>query len=118
MAAAALCALEYTMPLLPRVHALTKHTADALLEAGYKISLPVQTNMINLDLEAAGIPPAAFVEYGKRAGVTVFPTGRLAFHHQNSPAAASRLVEALTLLIEDRRAGKQLENHKVTGGYM
>ncbi|EEA20879.1 L-allo-threonine aldolase, putative [Talaromyces marneffei ATCC 18224] len=118
MAAAALCALEYTMPLLPKVHALTKRTADSLREAGYKITLPVQTNMIVLDLEEVGIPPAAFVEYGKRAGVTVFPTGRLVFHHQISAAAASRLVDALTSLMQDKKAGRQLENHKVTGGYM
>lgn len=118
MAAAALSSLEYTMPLLPRVHALTRQTADSLREVGYKILLPVQTNMIVLDLEDAGIPPAAFVEYGKRAGVTLFPTGRLVFHHQISPEAASRLVTALTCLMEDRKAGKELENHKVTGGYM
>jgi threonine aldolase len=118
MAAAALSALEYTMPLLPLVHALTRRTADSLREAGYKISLPVQTNMIVLDLEDADIPPAAFVEYGERAGVTLFPTGRLVFHHQISAEAASRLVAALTLLMEDKRAGKELVNHKVTGGYM
>ncbi|OKL63601.1 hypothetical protein UA08_00052 [Talaromyces atroroseus] len=118
MAAAALSALEYTMPLLPLVHALTRRTADSLREIGYKISLPVQTNMIVLDLEDAGIPPAAFVEYGKRAGVTVFPTGRLVFHHQISAEAASRLVAGLTSLMDDKRAGKELENHKVTGGYM
>lgn len=118
MAAAALAALEYTIPLLPRVHALARRTADSLRTVGYKFLLPVQTNMIVLDLEDAGIPAAAFVEYGKRAGVTLFPTGRIVFHHQISPEAASRLVKAMTCLIEDARAGKELENHKVTGGYM
>lgn len=118
MAAAALSSLEYTMPLLPKVHALTRQTADALRQVGYKTLLPVQTNMIVLDMEDAGIPPAAFVGYAKRAGVEVFPTGRLVFHHQTSEEAASRLIAALTLLIEDKRAGKELEDHKVTGGYM
>ncbi|KAH8693830.1 putative L-allo-threonine aldolase [Talaromyces proteolyticus] len=118
MAAAALSALEYTMPLLPQVHSLTRSTANSLRDAGYTISLPVQTNMIVLDLENDGIPPAAFVEYGKRAGVTLFPTGRLVFHHQISPEAAARLVSALTRLMEDKNAGKALENHKVTGGYV
>jgi threonine aldolase len=118
MAAAALAGLEYTMPLLPRVHALTQQTATSLREAGYTIALPVQTNMIVLDLEKDDIPPAAFVEYGKRAGLAFFPTGRLAFHHQTSPEAAAKVVTALTTLMEDKKAGKALENHKVTGGYM
>ena len=118
MASAALAALEHTIPRLPQVHALTRQTASSIRELGYTIALPVQTNMIVLDLEKDGIPAAAFVEYGKRHGLTLFPTGRLVFHHQNSPAAATKLVSALRALMEDKKAGKPLENHRVTGGYV
>lgn len=117
MAAAALAALDYTIPRLPSVHALAKQTAVALREMGYTIALPVQTNMIVLDLKADGIPAAAFVEYGKRAGVTLFPSGRLVFHHQNSPQAVEKLISALRALMEDKKAGKALPDYRVTGGY-
>ena len=117
MAAAALAALEHTMPLLPSVHSLTRQTADQIRDLGYTISLPVQTNMIVLDLYADDIPPAAFVEYGKLHGVTVFPTGRLVFHHQNSPESAAKLVTALGDLMADKRAGKPLTDGKVHGTF-
>lgn len=65
MAAAGLAAME-TVKQLPGVHALARKVADSLAEIGYKISLPVQTNMIVLDLEATGIPQAAFLSYGKK----------------------------------------------------
>lgn len=106
MAAAAKAAIEYTLPLLPRVHALTKKTADSLREIGYTISLPVQTNMIVLDLEVDDIPAAAFVNYGKKHGLIFFPSGRLVFHHQISEDAAGRAVEALRELYMDKKAGK------------
>lgn len=117
MAAAAQAAMEHTVPKLPSVHALTKRTASALGEIGYTITLPVQTNMIVLDLEAAGIPPAAFISYGKKHGLTFFPSGRLVFHHQISEEAASRLISALRELMMDKKAGKELESYKVSGGY-
>ncbi|EDN08004.1 conserved hypothetical protein [Histoplasma mississippiense (nom. inval.)] len=61
MAAAAQVALTTSIPQLPRVHALTKSTASKLSAFGYKFQLPVQTNMIIVDLEASNnIPPAAF----------------------------------------------------------
>lgn len=118
MAAAAMAAMEDTVPLLPRVHALTKKTAISLQELGYTISLPVQTNMIVLDLEADQIPPAAFIGYANKYGLTTFPSGRLVFHHQISEDAASRLVTALGELMADKKAGKELANHKVSGGYV
>lgn len=117
MAAAALAALEHTMPLLPNVHSLTRQTADQIRDIGYTISLPVQTNMIVLDLEADGIPPAAFVDYGKRHGVTVFPTGRLVFHHQSSTESAAKLIAALRELMADKKAGKPLADEKVHGAF-
>ncbi|GAD93399.1 L-allo-threonine aldolase, putative [Paecilomyces variotii No. 5] len=118
MAAAAHAAVEHTIPLLPGVHALAKKTAASIADLGYTITLPVQTNMIVLDLAANGIPAAAFLNYGKKHGVTVFPSGRLVFHHQITEDAASRLVDALRELMEDKKAGKTLESYKVSGGYV
>ncbi|KAM5472924.1 putative low-specificity L-threonine aldolase [Microsporum audouinii] len=109
MAAGALAALNNSIPQLPRVHTLTKTAATQLEAVGYKFSLPVQTNMIVLDLKTAGIPDAALVKYCKDAGIVVFPGGRLVFHYQTSQDAANRLVKALTMLMQDTKAGKLVE---------
>lgn len=117
MAAAASAALDYTLPRLSVVHAMTASAAQELEIMGYKFALPVQTNMIVLDLEVVGIPGAAFVGYCKDHEVTVFPNGRLVFHHQTSPDGVSRLLKALGHLISDKEAGAHLMDHKVFGGY-
>lgn len=108
MAGAALSALNNSIPQLNRVHNLTKSTAIELEKLGYKFSLPVQTNMIVLDLEAVNIPASAFVWYCENEGLIVFGSGRLVFHYQTSDSAAARIVRALTQLMADRDAGKEL----------
>ncbi|KAF5012049.1 hypothetical protein FDECE_1870 [Fusarium decemcellulare] len=117
MAAAALAALEYSLPRFPSVHALAKSTADKLEAVGYKFALPVQTNMILLDLKAADIPPSAFVEYCEKEGIAAFPMARLVFHHQTSEAAVDKLVKALSRLMEDKKKGVALEDKEAHGGY-
>lgn len=117
MAAAALSALEYTIPRFPAIHKLAQSTAKELTALGYKFTLPVQTNMIVLDLEAVGIPASAFVEYCTREKMAVFPMARLVFHHQTSEAAVKSLVAALAKLMEDKKKGVALEDKKVSGGY-
>lgn len=117
MAAAALAALEHALPRFPQVHAVTKAAADQLETMGYKFALPVQTNMVVLDLDAVGIPPAAFVEYCTREKVAVFPSGRLVFHHQTSDAGVESLLAALKKLMEDKKSGVELSSEKVSGGY-
>jgi threonine aldolase len=118
MAAAASAALDYSISRLPQVHELARRAAASLEEFGYKFALPVQTNMIVLDLDSVGIPPAAFVSYCKKNEILVVPTGRLVFHHQTSEDGVSRLLSALKSLMDDKLSGKALEDHKVTGGYM
>lgn len=117
MAAAASAAIDNAVPQMPRIHALTKATATRLHDLGYTFTLPVQTNMILLDLPAAGIPPAAFVEYCARRNVLVFPMARLVFHHQTSNEGVENLVAALAELMEDKKNGKQLSDEDVHGGY-
>lgn len=117
MAAAAKAALEHTLPLFPKVHALTKDTATKIEAMGYKFALPVQTNMILLDLDAVQIPPAAFVDYCAKENVAVFPMARLVFHHQTSEDGVQGLITALSKLMEDHRAGIALNTEEVHGGY-
>lgn len=117
MAAAALTALEQTLPRFADVHAMTRAAAKRLEEVGYKFALPVQTNMIVLDLEAVGVPPGAMVEYCARESVAVFPMARLVFHYQTSKEAVESLVVALTKLLEDKKKGVVLSTAHNGGGY-
>ncbi|OJD14406.1 hypothetical protein AJ78_05253 [Emergomyces pasteurianus Ep9510] len=118
MAAAAQSALTTSIPQFPRVHALTKSTASRLSALGYKFQLPVQTNMILIDLEASNnIPPAALASYCAAQGLQVFPSGRLVFHYQTSEEAVERLISALQRLMADKKEGKKLESGEVKGGY-
>lgn len=118
MAAAALAALNETLPRLKDVHALTRGAAAKLEEVGYKFALPVQTNMIVLDLEAVGIPPAAMVDYCAQEHVTVFPMPRMVFHYQTSQDAVDSLVKAMTRLMKDKKDGVTLSTADVKGGYV
>lgn len=118
MAAAALAALDHSIPRFPGVHQLTRATAARIQKLGLKLALPVQTNMIVLDLEGAGISSAAFVEYCAREGVTVFPMPRIVFQHQTSQSAADSLVNALSKLVNDKQDGVSLSDEKVNGGYI
>ncbi|KAI1845081.1 hypothetical protein JX265_008333 [Neoarthrinium moseri] len=117
MAAAAHVALDYALPRLANVHSLTKATAQKLESLGYQFALPVQTNMIVLDLAAVGIPAAAFVDYCAEQRVAVFPNGRLVFHHQTSVEGADDLVAALKRLKEAKDNGVVLSEAEVHGGY-
>ena len=116
MAAAALASMQHTVPRLKEVHTLTKGVGSKLVEQGYKLALPCQTNMVVLDIEAVGIPGAAFVEYCAREKITVFPNGRLVFHHQTSEDAARDLVVALTKLMDDKKKGVELPDEELEGG--
>ncbi|GCB25694.1 alcohol dehydrogenase 1 [Aspergillus awamori] len=103
MAAAAIAAMEHTLPLLPKVHALTRRVADYLHRIGYEFLMPVDTNMIVLDLKKTGITGDDIVFYCKQQGLLVFPNGRLAFHHQISDDGVARLQRALLELITDKK---------------
>lgn len=116
MAAAAMAAIDHSLPLLPGVHAKAKATSAKLQQLGYKLALPVQTNMVVLDLEASEIPGAAFVLSCEKRGVTVFPNGRIVLHHQTTEEGLENLVLALSELMDRKQGGEVLENEEMAGG--
>jgi threonine aldolase len=116
MAAAALAALENAVPKLPGVHAMTKRVAFELDKLGYKFALPVQTNMIVLDLEVVGIPGSAFVEYCAQSNLATFSNGRLVFHHQVTEEVSQTLVSALGRLMKDKNDGVKLSDEELQSG--
>ena len=74
---------------------------DYLRRIGYEFLLPVDTNMIVLDLKNTGVDGESLVRYCGRYGLRTFPNGRLAFHHQISEDGVARLQRALLELITD-----------------
>lgn len=108
MAAAALAALDNHLPLLHKVHVLAKQVGNYLRDIGYELLLPVQTNMIVLDLKKMELPGDVIVDYCKRHGVCVFANGRLVFHFQISDDGISRLKAALFQLSNDRKSSHLL----------
>lgn len=116
MAAAAAAALDHTLPKIARVHSLTKAAAGRIQELGYKFALPIQTNMIVIDLPASGIPPAALVAACERKNIAALPSGRMVFHHQTSTEGVESLIEALRELMDKKNAGETLESYEVQGG--
>jgi threonine aldolase len=105
MAAAALSAMEYSIPRLPGVHSMTKAVGRELEKLGYTFKLPVQTNMVVLDLAAVGIPGSAFVECCAAHNLATFDNGRLVFHHQITEKSSWALVSALARLMQDKKDG-------------
>lgn len=106
MASAALKALENHLPLLPKVHTLARQMGDYLRSIGYELLLPVQTNMVILDLKRMKLSGDLVAEYCKLRGVRVFPNGRLVFHFQTSDDGVSRLRAALFQLINDHKSSR------------
>ncbi|VUC32762.1 unnamed protein product [Clonostachys rosea] len=115
MAAAALAAMEVTLPKLRSIHSLAYDISTKLEGLGYKLALPAQTNMIVLDLAALEISGSAFVEYCAEYGLITFPSGRIVFHHQVTKETAATLV-AMSKLIEDKKNGVEFSSKILQSG--
>jgi threonine aldolase len=105
LSAACLVSLKQIMPRIENTHVMAKDVAARLEKVGYKLTLPVETNMVFLDLDVLGVSEKTFQEYCARGGVTVFEYHRIVVHHQTSTEAVDKLVTALTRLMEDVRNG-------------
>jgi len=67
--------------LLGRSHQLAKRMADYWIQLGGKLSVPRETNMVWLDLEAAGINEEAWEKQGERNGLLLH-CSRLVMHYR------------------------------------
>jgi threonine aldolase len=105
LSAACLVSLDQIIPRIAGTHIMAKEIALRLEELGYRLTLPVESNMVFLDLEILGIRDKTFQEYCTREGVAVFDYHRIVVHHQTSPEAVEKLITALTKLMEDVKKG-------------
>jgi len=70
-----------------------------------KTTLPVQTNMIFIDLEAAGLRNAWLAEEAQKRGVRFGFFGRLVVHHQICSEAVASLKEAVEAVVKKKAVG-------------
>lgn len=105
LSAACLISLEQIIPKIEKTHVVAKDIGARLEKVGYKLTLPVETNMVFIDLEILGVSEKTFQEYCARDGVAVFDYHRIVVHHQTSADAVDKLITALTRLMEDVKSG-------------
>lgn len=103
---AAWTALREVYPKLPATHEVTKDLERHFSSLGLKTSLPVQTNMIFIDLGAAGLKNEWLTEEAKRRGVKFGFGGRLVVHHQICPEAVAGLKETVETVVRKKEAGE------------
>lgn len=82
---------EITSPMLSRVHRLAERVGKEWVKRGGKLSKDVETNLVWLDINAAGIDPSTLIEMGKRYHVTL-DGARIVCHHQIDSQAVRNLV--------------------------
>ena len=106
LTSACLIALKTTLPKLAGTHKIAKEIADAAEEMGYKLTLPVDTNFVFLDLDDLGVSRKTFQQYCVAEGVSVLESNRIAVHHQITKGGVARLLNALSLLMNDVKTGQ------------
>jgi threonine aldolase len=79
---------------LAEANSYAKDVEAAWIRCGGKVTLPVQTNAVWVDLEARGISEEIWHKVGEDMGVKLGGT-RIMLHYQNSPAAIKRLEEVM-----------------------
>jgi threonine aldolase len=79
---------------LKETHTRARHIAETWQKLGGKVSKPVETNMVWLDLDGAGVSNKDFVEIAKKHGLKVLG-GRLVVHYQVCDEAIKRLEKVM-----------------------
>jgi len=85
-------------------HERARQISDLWQSYGGKITNPVETNMVWLDLPAAGISTHDFIALGEKAGLR-FMGGRLVVHYQISDEAVQRLAKVFGTILQGKDLG-------------
>ena len=83
---------EIESPMLGRVHRLAKRVGEEWTKRGGKLSKDVETNIVWLDIDAAGIEKSTFIEMAERYGVAL-DGPRVVCHQQIDSQAIRYLVD-------------------------
>lgn len=106
LTAAARTALDEIYPKLAGTHAIAKDLEAHFKSLGIGIQLPVETNMVFMDLGGAGLKHEWLAEESKRRGVKFGFGGRVVVHHQICDEAVAGLKEAVEAVIKKKAAGE------------
>lgn len=79
---------------LRAVHDKAKRVRDYWVARGGKVALPVETNMVWLDLDAAGVERPEWGEWAREEGVRLL-AGRIVLHHQITDEGIRRLQRVM-----------------------
>ena len=82
---------EVENPMLGRVHRLARRVGVVWRKRGGRLSKDVETNLVWLDIEAAGIEKSRLIEMGRECGVAL-DGPRVVCHHQIDSQAVRDLV--------------------------
>lgn len=83
---------------LTATHRRAREIADVWQKKGGKLTQATETNMVWLDLDAAGVSREEFVEAGVKEGVR-FLGGRVVVHYQVSEEAVGRLGRVMDAVL-------------------
>ncbi|KAI9677892.1 MAG: hypothetical protein M1829_002389 [Trizodia sp. TS-e1964] len=94
--------------VLRATHALAREIAVFWTARGGKLACPAETNMVMLDLQAAGWTEEAFSEAGRAAGIKI-ASARIVVHYQVSREAIDRLKSLLGQVLAPQEAGGEIK---------
>jgi len=90
---------------LAETHVKAKYIADEVGKLGLKTVLPVDTSMLFLDLDAAGLQNSWLAEEGVKHGVKLGGSGRIVVHHQITDEAVEALLAAIRVVVQKKNDG-------------
>lgn len=82
---------EIENPMLSRVHKVAKQVGEEWIKRGGILSKDVETNLVWLNIDAAGIEKSTLIAMGKRHNITL-DGPRVVLHHQIDSQAVKALV--------------------------
>ncbi|KAG1463521.1 hypothetical protein G6F56_005264 [Rhizopus delemar] len=107
LARSAYYCLQTVLPTMPQTHALTRHLADSLQELGFTILLPVETNMIFIDIAPAGITLSELAQRLLERNIKIFTgpgtTTRIVLHYQINALAVKDFIQISTDLVHEKK---------------
>lgn len=110
---------------LRATHERARRIAQRWQDLGGRLTNPVETNMVWLDLDHAGCPPGQLPQVAKEEGLRVLDRGRLVVHYQITDEAEERLGRVMERILAskdrslnqpssgsgaDGRGGRQTQN--------
>lgn len=107
LAVAARHCINTVVPTMQETHRLTRKLGDHLKTLGFKLLLPVDTNMLFIDTSHTGLSVADLADALKAKNIKIFSnngkTTRLVFHYQITSKAVDDFIQVATDLVHAKQ---------------